>query len=187
MPYWSPCLLHCSCGWEKTYRNPVAAQWGGEAHLPHCSFYLEAQKIIKMVDFNKHLKGQTMATKNKIVDDPFEDDWGMPEAQTQAASDEMPEASGDEKPPFLKPHHVGTASTGTLELLSVTSETSDYSDVIFLVKFRDKKFRLGMKLFAADYKALQKRFGNKKADWHGQLRYKVMPHRGNPQGYIAVR
>ncbi len=126
--------------------------------------------------------------KNKTVDDPFqEDDWGMPEEQTQDSSLEMPDESKEERPPFLKPHHVGNALTGTLDLVRVTSETSDFSDVILLVTLRGKNFRLGMKLFAADYKALLQRFGKKKSDWHGQLRYKVMPHRGNPKGYIAVR
>src|SRR5690348_10345098 len=37
--------LRCECGWEKAYGNPVAAQWGGESHLPRCPFYLEAQRI----------------------------------------------------------------------------------------------------------------------------------------------
>jgi hypothetical protein len=31
--------LHCECGWRKLYKNPIAARWGGEAHLPFCSFY----------------------------------------------------------------------------------------------------------------------------------------------------
>jgi hypothetical protein len=42
-----PFTLHCACGWEKTYRNPIAAQWGGESHLPHCSFYATAQMILR--------------------------------------------------------------------------------------------------------------------------------------------
>jgi hypothetical protein len=182
MPYWSNCLLHCECGWERIYRNPVAAQMGGESHLAHCSFFREAQERIK------NLKGQAMA-KNKTVDDPFVDDeWGMPDEQTQDSSTaEMPDEAKEERPPFLKPHHVGNALTGTLELVRVTSETSDFSDVILLVSLRGKNFRLGMKLFAADYKALLQRFGKKRSDWHGPLRYKVMPHRGNPKGYIAVR
>lgn len=37
--------LKCECGWQKDYRNPVAAQMGGERHLPYCPFYLSAQKI----------------------------------------------------------------------------------------------------------------------------------------------
>ncbi len=125
--------------------------------------------------------------KNREVDDPFGDDFGMPEETMAPESEEMPQESAEERLPFLKPHHVGNAKTGTLELVRVTSETSDYSDVIFLVKLGTRSFRLGMKLFAKDYVALKKRFGSKRSDWHGQLRYKVMPHKGNPSGYIAVR
>jgi hypothetical protein len=42
-----PFILHCECGWEKTYRNPIAAQWGGESHLPHCSFYQHACAVMR--------------------------------------------------------------------------------------------------------------------------------------------
>lgn len=130
-----------------------------------------------------------MAPKTKQVDDPFaDDDWGMPDAQGQVAeTDEMPEASSEDRPPFIRPHHVGKQTTGTMELIKVTSETSDYSDVIFLVRFRGKIFRHGLKLFSPDYKSLSVRFGKKRSEWHGELRYKVMPHRGNPLGFIAIR
>jgi hypothetical protein len=129
-----------------------------------------------------------MAPKSRNVDDPFkDDDWGMPDSTTQTESDEMPEGSAEDKPSFIKPHHVGKQTTGTMELIRVTSETSDYSDVIFVVKFRGKLFRHGLKLFSPDYKALLTRFGKKREDWHGELRYKVMPHKGNPLGFIAIR
>lgn len=122
----------------------------------------------------------------KEVDDPFnDDDFGMPEATS--TSDEMPEASSEDRPSFIKPHHVGKALSGQMELLRVMSETTDFSDVVLLVKFREKNFRLGLRTFSADYMALTKRFGKKKLDWHGPLRYKVMPHKGNPQGYVAIR
>jgi hypothetical protein len=120
-------------------------------------------------------------------DDPFEDDWGMPDAPAGESSDEMPQESSEERPPFLKPHHVGSQKTGTMELVRVTAETSDYSDVIFLVSVRGKQFRLGMRLFSPDYKALKKKFGAKRSDWHGSLKYKVLPHKGNPDGYVSVR
>lgn len=123
----------------------------------------------------------------KTKDDPFtEDDWGMPATQ-DGPTDEMPGPSSEERPPFLKPHHVGNAVSGTLELVHVTGETSEFSDVILLVKVRGKLFRLGMRTFSDEYKALSKRFGKKRADWHGELRYRLLPHKGNPHGYVAVR
>lgn len=119
-------------------------------------------------------------------DDPFEsDDWG-PEGASIVDSDEMPGVSSEERPAFLKPHHV-KSDLGTLNLLRVTGETSEFSDVILLVEHSGKNFRLGLRTFSDDYKALTKRFGKKKSDWHGELRFKVMPHKGQRRGYIAVR
>lgn len=139
-----------------------------------------------MVDFKK-LKGQAMAKNNKTSDDPFsDDDWGMPDAQSHVESGAMPEASKEEYAPFLKPHHL-KIKQGTMQLVGVSTEATEYSDVCLLVELNGRKFRIGQKLFAPDYKALLARFGTKKADWHGELRYKVMPHKGNPDGYIAVR
>ena len=142
-----------------------------------------------MVDFSKHIKGGTVAreTSNK-PSDPFDDDWGMPEGQEHPATDEMPEAGGDDRSPFIKPRHVGNARTGTLELVRVTDRTSEYSDVILLVKFRGREFSLGLKLFSEDYKRLKAKFGPKKSDWAGKkLQYKVMAHGRNSDGYIGIR
>ncbi len=138
-----------------------------------------------MVDFSKHLKGQAMA-KNKSVDYPFhDDDWGnMPDA-TEADSDLMPPASTEERPDWLKPYMVGDAATGTLDLTGVSGAT-EYSDIVLLVKYKGRLFRIGLKTFSKEYKSLTKRFGLKKSDWHGQLQYKVIT-RGNSPSYIAVR
>jgi hypothetical protein len=123
----------------------------------------------------------------KKHDDPFDDeDWG-PSGETMPDSDTMPEPSAETKPPFIKPHHVGKAVMGTMKLLRVTSEVTEYSDVVLLVEYRGKQFRLGLKLYSDDYKKLKERFGPKKEKWSGELRYKVMPHGGREAGYIAVR
>jgi hypothetical protein len=120
------------------------------------------------------------------ADDPFnDDDWGPNDAQED--SGEMPESSADStRSEFLKPHHVGSARVGTLELLSVTGAT-EYSDVVLHVKLGSRTYRMGLKTFDPGYVALLKKFGKKKSDWKGTLRYKVMPHRGRPDGFIAVR
>jgi hypothetical protein len=119
-------------------------------------------------------------------DDPFQDeDWGHPETPA-TESDEMPPPSAEDRPPFLKPHML-KENRGTMELIRVTKETSEYSDVVFLVAIGQKHFRLGLKFFSPDYKALANRFGPKKSDWKGTLQFKVMPHKGNPRGYVAVR
>lgn len=127
--------------------------------------------------------------KNQVVDDPFnDDDWGgnsdVPDAGT---SENVPDAPLEDRPQYIKPSHVGKAKTGTFELVKFTTETTEYSDVILLLQYRGRFFKLGMKVFSDDYKRLQKRFGKKRADWHGPLQYKVMPHKGNPNGYIAVK
>jgi hypothetical protein len=121
-------------------------------------------------------------------DDPFDDaDWGPQEGSSEMP-DEMPGASTEERPPYLKPHHLAKAvERGSMQLIRVTGETSEYSDVVLLVELGGKQYRLGMKLFSDDYKALSKRFGKKRSDWKGELRFKVMPHKGNPRGFIAVR
>jgi len=141
-----------------------------------------------MVDFSKHIKGEKEAmAKNKQVDDPFtDDDWGpeMPGA-TDGGSDEMPEPSSESRPDWLKPHMLGGATTGTLQLTGVSGAT-EFSDVVLLVTFRGKPCRIGLKTFSKEYKALTKRFGSKKGDWKGQLQYKVID-RGNSPSYIAVR
>jgi hypothetical protein len=139
-----------------------------------------------MVDFGKALKGERQMPRAK-ADDPFDDDWGMPDGGESAASDEMPDAPATDRLDYLKPHHLGKQTTGTMELIGVTGLTTEYSDVVFHVKVGGKDFHLGMKFFSKDYVALKKRFGNKKSDWKGQLRFKVMPHKGNPRGYVAVR
>lgn len=122
----------------------------------------------------------------KKVDDPFGDDWGMPDSSMATEMPEMPESTAGEKPLFLKPQHVGkVGTTGTVELVRVTSETSDYSDIILLVSFRGKNFRLGMRTFSEEYQSLLGKFGKKRADWKGQLRFKVVDNNGKP--FVAVR
>ena len=125
----------------------------------------------------------------KQESDPFENDdfsWGDGASGGPAESGEMPEPSSEEKPPFLKPYHL-TQDRGKLELVRVTRETSEYSDVVLLVTVNGKHYRLGLKLFSEDYKSLSKRYGKNKADWHGDIQFKVMPHKGNPRGYVAIR
>jgi len=122
-------------------------------------------------------------------DDPFEDDWGPGSDAAEPASDEMPEASTDtERTPFLKPFHLLPQREGTLELESVSGST-EYSDVVLHVRAgaRKTQFRIGLKNFDPSYKSLLKKFGKKRGDWHGTLRYRIMPHKGRPDGFVAVR
>lgn len=130
-----------------------------------------------------------MPKSSNMTSDPFDDDdWGTSESEHAPESDEAPSSASEERPPYLKPHHFPkSVEKGTIELIKFTSETTEYSDVVFLVKHNGKMYRLGMKLFAADYKALEARFGKKKSDWKGTLRFRIMPHKGNPRGYVAVR
>lgn len=46
--YWTgPWKCYCSCGWESEWKkNPVAAQFAGEAHIPHCPSYRDAVLIL---------------------------------------------------------------------------------------------------------------------------------------------
>jgi len=111
--------------------------------------------------------------------DPWDDEEGSP-----TASDEMPEG-GEEKPEWLKPFHVGKKQKGTMELLGVSNETSEYSDVVLHVKFNGVVYALGLKLFSPDYKACLKFYGKKKADWHGPLAYRVTKYKDT--SYVSIR
>src|SRR5271170_2933257 len=151
-------IIKCECGWEKSYRNPVAAQWGGESHRPRCSFFQAALRSpsyeVAMVDFKKALERNRMADRTKKHDDPFNDEeWG-PTGETMPASDTMPAASTENRPPWMKPFHVGPQTMGTMQLLHVTAEVTEFSDVVLLVEYRKKQFRIGLKLYAEDYKKL---------------------------------
>jgi len=120
-------------------------------------------------------------------DDPFEDDWGTTEGESSQESSEVPEATVDPtRLPWLKPANVLPKREGTLELISFQGR-SKYSDVTLVVKVGGKQFHLGLQTFDKSFVALRKKFGANKADWHGTLRYKVMPHKGNPDGFVAVR
>lgn len=126
-----------------------------------------------------------MAVKSK-PDDPFGDDWGRePGDESGAVSDEMPDASSEERPDFLKPYHL-SVKQGTIELVG-TAPATDYSDVVLLLQLGKRRFRLGLRTFDPGYKALLAKYGKKRADWKGTLRYKVMPHKGQPDGFVAIR
>ena len=131
-----------------------------------------------------------MAPRGSKPDDPFTDDWNPGTATgegVEAASDEVPEAAIDpERTDFLKPHHVARKPQGFCELVSVSGAT-EYSDIILHLKLGSRMFRLGLKNFDRSFVALRKKFGAKKADWHGKLEYRVMPHKGKPDGFVAVR
>lgn len=120
-------------------------------------------------------------------DDPFtDDDWGPSESDGSAGREEMPEGNVDpERTEFLKPRHM-SAREGTLELISVSGAT-EYSDCVLHVRVGTRGFRLGLRTFDPSYVALRKHFGGKREDWHGTLRYRVMPHKGKPDGFVAVR
>ena len=126
--------------------------------------------------------------KNPDADDPFtEDDWGPSEGTTQAESDEIATPQIDpNRLPWIKPINVLPKREGTLELVSYGGPSAR-SDVTLVVKHNGKQFHLGLQAYDKGYIALAKKFGTKKGDWHGPIRYKVMPWKGNPDGFIAVR
>lgn len=128
-----------------------------------------------------------MPKDTNLPDDPFqEDDWG-PEAGGETASDEMPKPVSDPtRAPFLNPADMRDMH-GTLELIGVAEDAGSYSDVAILVKYNTKIYRIGFKLFADSYKRLQKKFGNKKSDWHGKLLYRIKPHKGRARGFVDVK
>lgn len=122
-------------------------------------------------------------------DDPFGDNdpfFTGDEGSAREDSDEMPESTVDpSRSDWLKPFHL-SARQGTLELISVSGST-EFSDVTLHVKVGTRPFRIGLKTFDPAYVALKKKFGAKKSDWHGTLLYKVMPHKGRADGFVAVR
>ena len=119
-------------------------------------------------------------------DDPFDDDDWSPQDGHSALSDEVPEPRVDPgKTDFLKPYHL-KKDTGTLELIGWGAPTN-YSEIVLNITVDGKPYRLGFRDFDKSFIALRKKFGSKKPDWHGTLRYKVMPHKGNPRSFVAVR
>jgi hypothetical protein len=127
-----------------------------------------------------------MAPRGSKPDDPFvEDDWG-PETDAQGNSDEMPDATVDpDRAAFLKPWHLEQRQ-GTFELTGASGAT-EYSDVVLHLKVGRKAYRLGLRTFDPAYAALVKKYGKKRTEWKGTLRYKIMPHKGKPDGFVAVR
>lgn len=123
--------------------------------------------------------------KNNKPDDPFGDDpWG-PQGATETP-EEMPDSTVDsDRAPWLKPFHLNDRR-GTFELTG-TSGGTEYSDVTLLIRVGKRDFRLGLKTFDPSYQALLRKFGKKRQDWHGMLEYKIMPHKGRADGYVAVR
>ena len=117
-------------------------------------------------------------------DDPFQDDdWGT---GSETVSDEVPESTVDpDKGDWLKPWHLDKRE-GTMELVSISGAT-EFSDVTLHLKLGRKNFRLGLKTWDPTFDKLRKKFGPKKGDWHGTLKFRVMPHKGRPDGYVAVR
>lgn len=121
--------------------------------------------------------------KNK-ADDPFTDeDWGRQPGEDEAGN--LPEPATGDYEEFLKPYHL-TARQGTAELIRVTGAT-EFSDVVLHLKIGQKTYRLGLKSFDPGYVSLIGKYGRKREDWHGTIRYKVLPHRGKADGYVAVR
>lgn len=125
-----------------------------------------------------------MAPRNGVKDD-FDDDFDL--TTTGAESDEAPEPTKEARLEWLKPAML-KADKGTLELVALGPGT-EYSDVTIEVTVPGSPthFRIGLKTYSPEYESLSKKFGKKKADWHGKLKYKLKEHKGNPRGFIAIR
>jgi hypothetical protein len=122
--------------------------------------------------------------KTSLPDDPFEqDDWG-PDETTAAPLKMPPPVEG--KFPFLKPENLRTAFGRDMELIGV-AENTEFSDCVVHVRLNNTNYRIGMKFYAEEYKALLRAYGDDAANWHGPLAYKVMAYKGNPNGFVAIR
>jgi hypothetical protein len=196
----------CACGWKsELQKNYYVARWLGEKHLASCVFFRQSLRVAvwspELIAYLRKIKFDSFQleriisymTKNKNADDPFTDDdfWGPGSSvgSTSAiASDEMPDAPTEERPQYLKPFHVAKAPMGRCTLVRVTSETSDMSDVILLLDVGGIHFRMGLKLYSEEYKSLLAKYGKKKTEWVNKpLIYKVMPHKGKADGFVAIR
>jgi hypothetical protein len=127
--------------------------------------HVQTARCFKQTKGDKYVSGDML--------DPDEID-GMPEPD-----------SGDGRPLFLKPHHLGNKKKGRLTLLGVSDETSDYSDVILRVELNKKEYAIGLKFYSEDYQACFKKYGKKKDAWKGQMEYSVRPYKGN--SFVSVR
>jgi hypothetical protein len=142
-----------------------------------------------LLQMNSMLPNRVLFFAGK-ADDPFGDEFSQSfgdDAPSGGGADSMPDSTtGNEQGmPFLKPHDLKQPQ-GKLELIRVGMPT-DYSDVVLVVQLGAKQFRLGLKTFDKGYEACKAKFGNKKSDWHGTLLYKVMPWKGNREGFVAIR
>lgn len=159
-------------------------------HVKHCKYgkprltvaEREQRMAVKREDVADRFQNQT---QGKTPDESFSgDDWNEP-FDTKGETEEMPNADNS-RPAFLKPWHV-KAISGTLQLIEVSRDTTEFSDVVLIVAVGTRRFRLGLRTFSEEYNALKRRFGNKRSDWHGELRYRILPHKGEKAGYVSVR
>lgn len=123
-------------------------------------------------------------------DDPFnDDDWGTPDSSAQTESNQVAAPTIDpNRLPWIISAFRGTnvKKMGTLEVVSYQG-ASKFSDVTLVLKFNGKQYHIGLQTFDKSYIALHKHFGDDKTAWHGTVRYKVMEHKGNPDGFVALR
>lgn len=132
-----------------------------------------------------------MTPPKSAPDDPF-GNWDGPAGNNAGAGEEpgkMPDATVDpNRLPWIISAFRGQPNVkrqGTLELVSSIGP-SKFSDVTLVVKFNDKQYHLGLQTFDRSYVALRQKFGPDRENWHGKLYYKVMAHKGNPVGFVAV-
>jgi hypothetical protein len=102
-----PFRVYCECGWESDWkRNPIAAQWTGEAHVlsGSCKFQRDAMRVLRgekaapMPDRKKYFQGGEFLKADDIKDGQFVIVEKFEEANTKLGTRPVLRLKGMEKP-----------------------------------------------------------------------------------------
>lgn len=184
-------ILHCECGWEKPYRNPVAARWGGESHLPFCSFYREAKVICMAYQIVcPHCRRLTtilnrfcLYCDGQILFDNA-NEW-LADMKTEEETDEMLPTSGSGGTPKGK-SRAGAMKFITNEMLSMQDQEATIlgikldeenkfgARVILKLAFQGQTVFWGVNIKKnPNYQMMLEKFGPEENDWVNQ---KILLH-----------
>src|SRR5277367_3320056 len=107
MNWKGPFKVYCSCGWESDWkRNPIVAQWIGEAHTQSgsCKFQRDAMRVlrgekrIEMPDRKKYFQGGSFLKADDVKDGQLVIVEKFEEAQTKLGTRPVLRLKGMEAP-----------------------------------------------------------------------------------------
>jgi hypothetical protein len=97
-----------------------------------------------------------------------------------------PDQTGGDFDPFFKADIIGKlGSTGTITVLGGPEEVeSEFSDAQIPIKFKGKKYSMGLKWNSGNHTRLFRKFGSNPKKWKGSVKVEVKHFKKND--YVAV-